>query len=241
MIQASINNCRDYDRIADALVAQHPTIHLEEQPSSSSGGKGDRGKGKGKSRFKGKKKHNPFKKRFPFKKSHAHLADGDDYEEWEEKESSHAYVGGLTSDPAYWSGDEDYQHEDPSDTWDWDEFQAYITDEWDTDSALPSGEVDDPVDRAEMECMACVHDMIGDDAWSYPEHCAKFIQEGAAAYAAHKGGKGKGKRKGKGKYPIRPSNLSIEDRRKKLAELKAKTECRDCGRVGIGLAITNAP
>ncbi len=34
-------------------------------------------------------------------------------------------------------------------------------------------------------------------------------------------GKGKGDGKGKnGKYPVRPSNLSIEERRKKLKELK---------------------
>ena len=42
-------------------------------------------------------------------------------------------------------------------------------------------------------------------------------------------GSGKGKKKGKG-YPVRASNLSIEDRRKKLADLKARTECKDCGR-----------
>ena len=51
--------------------------------------------------------------------------------------------------------------------------------------------------------------------------------------AHNKGSKGKGKgKKGKGKYPVRPSNLSIEDRRKKLAELKARTPCRACGRNG---------
>ena len=29
-----------------------------------------------------------------------------------------------------------------------------------------------------------------------------------------------------------PSNLSVEDRRRKLRELKLKTECKDCGRKG---------
>ena len=46
-----------------------------------------------------------------------------------------------------------------------------------------------------------------------------------------KGGKGKAKGKS-GKYPIRPSNIALEDRRKMLADLKAKTPCKDCGRKG---------
>jgi hypothetical protein len=70
------------------------------------------------------------------------------------------------------------------------------------------------------------------------ELCAQFIQDGTVAFAAFNKGKGKGKSKGpmgKGKggsYPVRPSNLSVEDRRKKLQELEAKTECKDCGRRG---------
>ena len=44
-------------------------------------------------------------------------------------------------------------------------------------------------------------------------------------------GKGKGKSKGRcrGRYPVRPSHLSLEDRRRRL---KAKAECRVCGRKG---------
>ena len=45
-------------------------------------------------------------------------------------------------------------------------------------------------------------------------------------------GKNKGKGKGTGRYPVRPSSLSSVDRRLKLRELKAKTECKDCGRKG---------
>ena len=49
-------------------------------------------------------------------------------------------------------------------------------------------------------------------------------------------GKDKGTRKGKakvkGRYPVRPSHLSLEDRRRRLRELKAKTECRACGLEG---------
>ena len=67
-----------------------------------------------------------------------------------------------------------------------------------------------------------------------PSTSAHFIQDGlTACFAAHKKKGGcKGKNRGKIAYPVRPSNLSIEDRRKKLAELKAKSECKACGRKG---------
>ena len=47
MIQASIANQRDFDKIADALVVQHPRIHVREQRHRSS----DKGKGKGKGKY----------------------------------------------------------------------------------------------------------------------------------------------------------------------------------------------
>ena len=40
------------------------------------------------------------------------------------------------------------------------------------------------------------------------------------------------KGKGKGKFPVRPSCVPLEDRRRRLKDLKAKTECRACGRQG---------
>jgi hypothetical protein len=71
---------------------------------------------------------------------------------------------------------------------------------------------------------------LGPDCCEDADTCSNFIQHSAVAFAFAKKGKGKGK--GKGKYPIRPSNPTIEDRRQKLKELKAKTECKDCGRRG---------
>ena len=46
------------------------------------------------------------------------------------------------------------------------------------------------------------------------------------AHSCYKPSKGKGK----GKFPVRPSCLLLEDRRQRLRKLKAKTECRVCGR-----------
>ena len=55
MIQASICNARDFDKIADALVVQHPRIHVREQrhrtPSVGKGKGKPKGKGKGKGKF----------------------------------------------------------------------------------------------------------------------------------------------------------------------------------------------
>ena len=44
MVQASISNARDFDRVAEALIIQHPRIHLRENQR--------RTKGKGKDGFK---------------------------------------------------------------------------------------------------------------------------------------------------------------------------------------------
>ena len=62
------------------------------------------------------------------------------------------------------------------------------------------------------------------------EVSAQLVQGNVQAYLSV--GKEKGKGKGKGRYPGRPSHLSLEDRRRRLKELKAKTECRACGRKG---------
>ena len=46
MVQASIANARDYEKVADALVVQDPRIHLRESrtsSTSSTSGKGGRG------------------------------------------------------------------------------------------------------------------------------------------------------------------------------------------------------
>ena len=37
MVQASVNNARTFERIADALVLQHPRIHLKESRRTSTG------------------------------------------------------------------------------------------------------------------------------------------------------------------------------------------------------------
>ena len=67
-----------------------------------------------------------------------------------------------------------------------------------------------------------------------PESCSHFIQSGTTAYIAH------GKKGGsEGKYPVRPSNVSTEDRRKKLVELKERPIAKTVVAKGIGKVTKN--
>ena len=72
------------------------------------------------------------------------------------------------------------------------------------------------------------------DAWDNdldPEVRARMVQADVQAYLSL-GKKGKGKGKGKGKILVRPSCLSLEDRRQQMRKRTAKNECRACGRKG---------
>ena len=155
-------------------------------------------------------------------------------------EESYAYIADKEpyTDPAHWSeedyeeeadayvadGDDAYEHQWGDDGWD--EFSAYVADEW----ANKWG-VEDAHEQAQLQCMLCLFDTLGHDIETDAGACSDFIQNGSTAMMATRGKGGTKGKKGK-KYPVRPSNLSIEDRRKKLAELKSKTECKDCGRRG---------
>ena len=82
------------------------------------------------------------------------------------------------------------------------------------------------------------------DTWDNeldPEVSAQLVQAYVQAYLSFgkEKGKGKGKGQSKSRYRVRPSHLSLEDRRR-LRKLKAKTACRACGRKGhIGCVIAN--
>ena len=49
-----------------------------------------------------------------------------------------------------------------------------------------------------------------------------------------KGGRGKGKEGGNGKggFPVVRSGLSVEDRKKRLQEIKSRSKCLRCGQTG---------
>ena len=87
-------------------------------------------------------------------------------------------------------------------------------------------------EAAELDAIALFADMWDNNL--DPEVSAQLVQASAQAYlcVGKEKGKGKGKGNSTGRCPVRPSHLSLEDRRRRLKELKAKTECRACGRKG---------
>ena len=99
MVQASIGNVRDFDKILEALVVQHPRIHLKSTTLRPKGGSKGHGKMKGK-RVKGKfskgKKGSHWRNPFGF----AHIA----AEEWGDDVAYNADMaeGDPYSDPAHW-------------------------------------------------------------------------------------------------------------------------------------------
>ena len=76
---------------------------------------------------------------------------------------------------------------------------------------------------AELDAIALLADTWDNDLG--PEVSAQLVQASAQAYLSFgkEKGKVKGKGKSKGRCPVRPSHLSVEDRRRRLKELKAKS------------------
>ena len=86
------------------------------------------------------------------------------------------------------------------------------------------------VEAAELDPIALLADTWDNDLDS--EVSAQLVQANVQAYLSfgREKGKGKGNGKSKGRYLVRPTHLSLEDRRRRSRELKAKTECRACRR-----------
>jgi len=206
MIQASIGNVRDFNKIADALIIQHPRIHIRNDPTRQKWREGDsRGKGKRKGKGGGKGKFRPFvnhkrHERNPFGFAGLYAEEDD--------EGHAAYLGAEEdeeepyTDPAHWYEDEDeaadetaynYWEESPADS-EWNKFSAYISDQWsqkyDADATSETA-----LEAAELECVACMFDTLGPNCCEDADACSSFIQQGAAAFVFAKKGKGKGKGK----------------------------------------------
>ena len=96
------------------------------------------------------------------------------------------------TDPADWYYDDDEheakahyaQEQDTSSSKEaWNEYNAYVTDEFSKKC------VEDYVELAELECVACLFDVLGSNCFEDPSSRSDFIQSGTAAYLAN--GKGK--------------------------------------------------
>ena len=100
------------------------------------------------------------------------------------------------------------------------------------------GEQDEPEDDEVQETdLAAFLSTSGEDPEA-DDALAGALQLDAVAMVAWQrfSGKGKGKSKGKGKVKCKGknkgSNLSLEQRKKRLAELKSRTNCQACGARG---------
>ena len=73
---------------------------------------------------------------------------------------------------------------------------------------------------------------VGDKSIEDNKSLGEALQLQLVAFVAFGRVKGKGKAKPKGKGKVIRSNLSIEQRRKRLSEIKAKSKCLRCGAYG---------
>ena len=186
MIQASIGNARDFEKVADALVVQHPRIHLKNTPMLKVKGRGKPGRQKGSGRFKfkggGKGKGYPFSRSSTSRPSNSWRPQGmmatsyDDY--WEESNDAYLNINydEPYTDPAHYEEDDYWDHDDQEDAayvadeWaeypeetpvdEWADFSAYVANEWEK-----RWTVEDPTEQAELECVACLADVLGPDCF----------------------------------------------------------------------------
>ena len=182
MIQASIGNERDFDRIAEALIIQHPRIHLCENRRCMAR---DTRKGQGKtkdssvrgggftsrwSRSKGKGKPTAY---------HADLATHDDYDNddvaVEPADSSQAY-----SDPAEPGSD------------DGDDLQHEHDDGHDRSSSSIAVGLANAAEAAELDAIALLADTWDVDLMSDPEVSALLVQANAQAHFSFGSGQERG-------------------------------------------------
>ena len=221
MVQASIKNERDFDRVAEALIIQHPRIHLRESQRRVKG-RGKDGSKRGDNsntrwfRGKGKGKHTSSGKSGASAYYASYTAVGDYHFDDDTIEPADAYQ--AHNDPVDPGSDDGEEALDDDDFEENDTFSSYV--------ALDDVSV---FEAAELDAIALLAGTWDNDL--DPAVSAQLVQANVQAHLSFGKEKGKGKCKGKskGRYPVSPSHLSLEDRRRRSRELKAKTECRACG------------
>ena len=207
MVLTSTGNVTAFDKIKEVLILQHSRIHM----SSRSGAKG---KEKGQQPWSG---YRP--KGHGGKGKYSYLA-GQTLEEWPETYADHE------QDEWYetaWVADSSslyhYEHED------WTSpcvYQAYAPEDLDLDT------FDDMLLQGcgEEEAVAALQDEA--DEWNV----AHFGYKGKGKSKGKKG-KGKGKN-GQTSFPMGKGKPAptLDERKKRLAEIKSRTKCRVCGQTG---------
>ena len=203
-----------FDEYARVLTEQHAVVHMKEgRTLAPSRGPFVPSKGKG---YKSKSKpyRPPNKGKGTWPRSYGYWATEPGWE-GEENDAYDDDGWGESYALQAWSEDPDsdwhsYPQAEANDHAFWTEEEEITVSDEDTAIALNA--------MAELE---------GAD----PESAAEAVQLQLAAHAAMAKGKGKGqgKPKGKGKFRVVKSHLTVEDRKHKLAEIKAKSRCLRCG------------
>ena len=113
------------------------------------------------------------------------------------------------------------------------EGQAYMAEEREVEG--DEGEwVDDSVLALALSAYTAMQTELGGEPGEEHAEALQLAYAAQTTLANVKGGKGKGSGKTGGKKggKVPPSNLSIADRKAKLAELKARSRCLRCGAIG---------
>ena len=225
MVMTSTGNVTSFDKIKDVLILQHGRIHIRQK------GKGDSGKGdQGNSsstwtyrpnfhRNKGKGKSRP-------------TAYNADYYDWHEQEEQypeqHSPYGYYSSGylPEYGWDDSAWDQTRVDNNWGTAYHSSYDDSEqyW---SPVYGQEEEDQLDYEMIDEMT--------KAGYTEEEAAGVIQETLVANFGSKG-KGKGKRSGKSFNAMRKGGgkgaPTLEDRKQRLKEIKARSRCNACKEMG---------
>ena len=209
-----VKACRksdDFKGTARVLVDNYSGIHLREG-SRSWTGRGIQpqiGKGKGYQKgYQGKGKGSQYPRAgynaiYPDWEDNFEWRDEDLQEHCHEEDSFVGMLGGI---------EESEEHEHASHA-EYEEFEYHNdVDEYEAIALNAVVDCEDAEERSSGDAIQL--------------QLAAFVAFGKAK------GKGKGKPKGKGKGKIVKSHLSIEQRRQKLSEIKAKSKCLRCGGLG---------
>ena len=231
MVMTSTFNNLEFDRVAEALIKQHA---LRESIHGNV-------KGKGKNSNKGK--------------GRAYLANHDDWngswdedwtsydgEAWQANSSSYDGVESWHVNSSSYDGWESWYNDDYPD---YSYYGSDYAESWDEPGTYESLFDELSYEGAdENELASTIQEAY------LANHNYDDTTDADAYYGKGKGKKGKGKGKfhhkgkGKGKFskgkPYGGGNLSLEDRRQRLAEFKKRTKCQSCGQKGTGQETRNA-
>ena len=202
MILTSVGNQKVFEKVADAMLTQHPRLHEVEtaRPPTKQFGSMNRWPSKG-GQFERKKF---VKKKFVTKAFMAHACSDESCCSEQEKEES--------SD-----GDED--------------FTSYFC-----QSSGADGDFEDVADMISQDIVTaffasaeCPEDIEDGTA----EICAQAVFDEQVAFFSRENARAAGVKVNRHVHPYRPtSELSLDERKKRMEAVKKKSTCKACGKVG---------